>query len=111
MALLDTVTFLSVDAAANRFRFFVLELHVSGAAAEIRWRWGRLGTPGREGAESYESEVAARDAWDDKRSHRVRRGYVEAVPSDVLAARRLLAWTRIQRRDPSQLAFPVAVGF
>lgn len=112
MATLERVTLLSVDADANRFRFFTFELraHEDGAA-EIRWRWGRIGTPGREGAESYDDEAAARSAWEEKRSYRTRRGYVEATPSDMLAARRLLAWSRVQRRDPRQLAFPVAAGF
>jgi predicted DNA-binding WGR domain protein len=79
----------SVDAAGNRFRFFVLEVWAPpvGTGAAVRKRWGRIGTEGRDevlyfddlpGAEHY-AEVLLR--------RRRKRGYVEVTPS----AWRLLA--------------------
>jgi len=112
VSVLDTCLLLSVDAEENRFRFFAIELRArDDGAAEIRRRWGRVGTDGRVDVEVFEDEAQARIAWDALVRRRERRGYVAAATADLRTARRLLAWHRSRRLSPRQLAFPVAAGF
>jgi len=112
VTVLETSLLLSVDVDENRFRFFAIELRErDDGVVEIRRRWGRVGTDGRVGVEVFEDEAQARAAWDALLRRRVKRGYVSAASADLRAARRLLAWHRSRRRDPRQLAFPLAAGF
>lgn len=111
MAVLERRLLLSVEADENRFRFFAMELHERTEGAEIRRRWGRVGTDGRAGVEVFDDEASARRAWQRLLRRRARRGYVIASDDDLRTARRQLAWRRSVKRAPRQLAFPVASGF
>lgn len=112
MTALATSLLLSVDVDANRFRFFAVELHPRDCGgAEIRRRWGRVGTEGRVGVEVFTDVDAARAAWEALLRRREKRGYTVATEAELRSARRLLAWRRSFRREPWQLTFPAAVGF
>lgn len=112
MALLESELLLSVDAAENRFRFFVMELHASDdGRVEVRRRWGRVGTDGCQRVEVFDSEAEARVEWERLLRRRASRGYEVAEGGELRAAERLLAWERERRRCPWQLAFSAAAGF
>ena len=69
----------SVEAATNRFRFFVVELRAgAGGGATLLKRWGRVGTAGRRVAERFDNAAAADEAYAALLEKRARRGYVEA---------------------------------
>lgn len=78
---------LSVDPAANRFRFFAIVLRrLPDGGAELHRRWGRIGTVGRHEVEEFSTVRLAETARAALIGRRRRRGYERArslaVPSD-----------------------------
>lgn len=73
----------SVDAADNRFRFFVIELWAPpvGTGAALRKRWGRIGTDGRSEVLYFDDVAGAEHYAEVLLRRRLKRGYVEVTPS------------------------------
>lgn len=68
---------LSTDPEANRFRFFVIELHRrEDGSATLHKRWGRIGTEGQHAIEEFSTAALAEGARAALIDRRVRRGYV-----------------------------------
>jgi len=69
----------SVDAAGNRFRFFVIELWAPpvGTGAALRKRWGRIGTEGRSDILYFDELAGAEHYAEVLLRRRRKRGYVE----------------------------------
>ena len=88
----------SIDKDANRFRFFVLEIHERpDGQHELVRRWGRIGTEGRANVERIgdAEEIAA--AFEHALTHRQRRGYrvveeTAAPPAGERELGSLIAW-------------------
>lgn len=124
---------LSLDPAANRFRFFAIVLRrLSDGGAELHRRWGRIGTEGRHEVEEFSTVALAEGARAALIDRRRRRGYERArsvaLPSGddlggltawevglalaLESTRRELVARREEARadgasDPSQLSLPI----
>ncbi len=69
----------SVDAAGNRFRFFIVELWAPpvGSGAALRKRWGRIGTEGQSDTLYFDGVDGAKHYAEVLLRRRRKRGYVE----------------------------------